>query len=206
MNSHSYIRGFTLLEFLVSITLFVLISGTAYGVLSTAGKLWERGDQQALANTQIRFALDYMRRQLSKTLPVATPVDGRWRVWFEGESHQVRFLVRGPRHVGLHGFYEAVIFHNTDVKPPRIDLEMRRIDRETVHGVFRKTLLEGVPKAGFEYFGPRNGGDEATWFPQWQEGQSLPRLVRVRLGSDTTGEWPGLTVRLPANVVRYHQF
>lgn len=206
MKNHSYIRGFTLLEFLVSITLFTLISGAAYGVLSTAGRLWEHGDQQAVANTQTRFALDYMRRQLSRTLPVAISVDGRWRVWFEGKPHQVRFLVRGLRHVGLHGFYETVIFHNREAKPPRIDLEMRRIDRETAHAVFQKTLLEGVTEVGFEYFGPHNGGDEATWSPQWQEGQSLPRLVRVRLDSDTTGEWPGLTVRLPADVVRYHQF
>lgn len=206
MKNSSHIRGFTLLEFLVSVTLFVLISGAAYGVLSTAGSLWERGDQQAVANTQTRFALDYLRRQLSRALPVAIPVDGRWRVWFEGEPHRVRFLVRGPRHVGLHGFYETVIFHNMEVTPPRMDLEMRRIDRETAHGVFRRTLLEGVPKVGFEYFGPRDGGDEAAWSPQWQESRSLPRLVRVRLGSDTTGEWPELIIRLPADVVRYHQF
>lgn len=206
MKDHSRIRGFTLLEFLVSMTLFVLISGTAYGVLSTAGKLWERGDQQVLANTQMRFAFDYMRRQLSRVLPVAVPVDGRWRVWFEGEPHQVRFLVRGPRHVGLQGFYETVIYHNIEVDPPRIDLEMRRIDRETVQGIFWRTLLEGIPKAEFEYFGRPDGGDEAVWFSQWKESRSLPRLVRVRLGSDTTGEWPELTVRLPANVLRHHQF
>ena len=206
MKNRSHVRGFTLLEFLVSITLFTLISGTAYGVLSTAGRLWERGDEQAVANTQIRFALGYMRRQFSRTLPVATPVDGRWKIWFEGKAHEVRFLVRGPRHVGLHGFYETVISHNMEVEPPRIDLEMRRIDKETAHAVFRKTLLEGIPKVGFEYFGLRGGGDEAVWSPQWQESQSLPRLVRVRLGSDTTGEWPELTIRLPANVVRYHKF
>ncbi len=206
MKSHSRIRGFTLLEFLVSVTLFVLISVAAYGALSTAGRLWERGDQQAVANTQIRFALDYMRRQLSRALPVAIPVDGRWKVWFEGTPHQVRFLVRAPRHVGLHGFYEAVIFHNMEVKPPRIDLKMRRIDKETAHGAFQKTLLEGVPKVGFEYFGRPDGGDEAVWSPQWREIWSLPRLVRVRIGSDTTGEWPELTVRLPADVVRNHQF
>ena len=206
MKNHFHVRGFTLLEFLVSITLFVLISGAVYGVLSTAGRLWERGDQQAAANTQIRFALDHMRRQLSRALPVAIPVDGRWRVWFAGESHQVRFLVRGPRHVGLHGFYETVIFHNMKVKPPRIDLEMRRIDKETTHGVFRKTLLEGVLKVGFEYFGSRDGRDEVAWSPQWQESWSLPRLVRVRISSDTTGEWPELIVRLPADVLRHHQF
>lgn len=206
MKNCSRVRGFTLLEFLVSITLFVLISGAAYGVLSTAGRLWEHGDQQAVANTQMRFALDYMRRQLSGALPVATRVDGRWRVWFEGTSNRLRFLVRGPRHVGLYGFYETVIFHNTEVTPPRIDLEMRRIDKETVHGVFRRTLLEGISKVGFEYFGQRDSGDEAAWSPQWQESRSLPQLVRVQLGSDTTGEWPGLTIRLPADVVRYHQF
>ena len=206
MKNYSRIRGFTLLEFLVSVTLFVLISGAVYGILSTAGRLWERGDEQTTASTQIRFAFDYMHRQLSRALPVATPVDGRWTAWFEGEPHKVRFLAKGFRHVGLHGFYETVIFHNMEVKPPRIDLEMRRIDKETAYGVFRKTLLEGIPKVGFEYFGSRDGRDEAAWFPQWQGSQSLPRLVRIRLDSETTGEWPELTVRLPADVVRHHQF
>ncbi len=206
MRNYSRTQGFTLLELLVGITLFALISAAVYGVLNTAGKLWERGDQQAVANTQIRFALDYMRRQMSRTLPVATPVDGSWKVWFEGESHRVRFLVKGPRHVGLHGFYETVIFHNREVIPPRIDLEMRRIDKKTAQSVFRKTLLEDIPEVSFEYFGVYDGEDKMIWASQWQEHQSLPRLVRVQLNSNITGEWPELTVRLPTDAIRYHQF
>ncbi len=57
-------RGFTLVELLVTLSLLLLVGGTAGSVLLGGLSVWERGQNQGLFDQQMRLALEEMKREL----------------------------------------------------------------------------------------------------------------------------------------------
>ena len=200
--------GFTLLELLASMAIFALIAGTAYAALRSAGRVWEAVDSRSAANGEVRLAMDYLRRQLSMASPLAVRAEDRWQAWFEGDRSRVTFVVEGSRHVGLGGFYQLVVFHNRDSRPPSVDLFLQpvgaRLRMGEIHRrALRRTLLEDVAEMEFSFFGRREPDREPGWHSRWHDMQRLPRLVRLRLRGGEIGDWPAVTVRLPADGLRF---
>ena len=203
-------RGFTLLELLVGMTIFVLIAGTAYAGLRSATRTWEKTDERARMTRETSRGLDYLRRELSTAFPLAVLVDNRWRVWFEGERDRLVFLVEGSRRVGLHGLYQVVVYHNAEASPPSIDLALQRLDDELRigeirEGAIRRVLIENVAAVEFSFFGRLERREEPAWLNAWQEAQTLPDLVRFELHRVAAGEWPAVTVRLPVDGLRFRR-
>ena len=194
--------GFTLLEFLVSMMIFVLVASSSYAVLSTAGAYWERGEARTEDYAQARHAFRFLRQTLASALPVAVLRDGKWHIRFEGGSDRFRFFMHGSRHVGQRGLYQAdVAYEDSELR-----LTMRKADEKDSGASLSRSLIEHVAAAEFSYFGSDGPGKPAAWHSEWRERHSLPRLVRLRLRSETTGEWPELTVRLRVDESKYHQF
>lgn len=204
-------RGFTLIELVVGMTIFVLIAGAAYGGLRAASRTWEKTNEQARTTNEVRLAFDYLRRQLATAFPLAAPAEGgRWRVWFEGTDDRVVFLVEGSRHVGLSGLYQVVVHHNPDRTPPGVDWVMQRFD-ETIRvgqiseGALRRALIEDVAEAEFTYYGRHAPDVPPVWSGTWRGTQGLPMLVRLQLRGGAVGDWPALTVRIPVDDLLFHR-
>jgi len=198
-------HGFTLIELLVSLTIFALIATASYSILGTTSRIWERTDEQTGEGKQIQFAFDYLRRQISKAIPVATVKDGDWVAWFDGNKTRLRFLVNSPSHAGLDGYYEMTLLIDSERTPPALDMEMRQVGSgKSELNVIRRTLVEGLQSAEFDFFASSGGENSASWHPEWSK--TFPRLVRLRMRGLATGEWPELIIRLPADEMRYHQF
>ena len=203
------IGGFTLLELLASIAIFGLIAGTAYTALRSAGRIWEAVDARSAADSEVRLAMDYLRRQLSMASPLAVRAEDRWQAWFEGDRSRITFLVEGSRHVGLGGLYQLMVLHNRDARPPRVDLVLQPVGErlrigEIRHRALRRTLLEDVVDMEFTFFGRREPDREPGWHSRWHDMQRLPKLVRLRLRGGVIGDWPAMTVRLPVDGLRFH--
>ena len=203
------VGGFTLLELLASMAIFLLIAGAAYAALHSAGRIWEAVDARSAADGEVRLAVAYLRRQLSRASALAVRGEGRWQAWFEGDRSRVTFLVEGSRHVGLGGVYQLTVRHDRDSRPPRMDLVLQPVDerfRAGNHGrrAVHRMLLEDVADMEFTYFGRRDADLEPGWHSRWRDMQRLPRLVRLRLRIGTIGDWPAMTVRLPVDGLRFH--
>jgi prepilin-type N-terminal cleavage/methylation domain-containing protein len=59
------VRGFTLLELLVSLTILAAMAGMLFGSFRMSAKAWNRGEQAAEGAQRFRIMADLMRRQLS---------------------------------------------------------------------------------------------------------------------------------------------
>lgn len=200
--------GFTLVEVLAGMAIFVLIAGTAYTALRSAGRIWEAVDARSQADGEVRLAIGYLRRHLSSAFPLAVREGDRWWFWFEGKGDRVTFVAEGSRHIGLTGLYEMTVAHDTSSQPPGLVLSLRGVDRRLRAGEageqpVRRVLVENAAEAEFTFFGRRGGNGEAAWYPEWRRRQSLPELVRLRLRSAAAGDWPALTVRLAARGPRF---
>ena len=201
-------RGFTLLELLVGMTIFVLIAGTAYSALRSATRIWETVDAQSRADGEARHALEYLRRQVSTAFPLAIPTEDGWRLWFKGESDRIVFLVEGSRHVGLSGLYQMIVYHNTQADRPSVDLVLQYVDERLQIGevrahALRWVLIEDIEEVEFAYFGAHDQDDEPIWYSQWRNLQVPPKLVRLRVQGGAIGRWPTLTMRLPVEEMSY---
>ena len=202
--------GFTLLELLAGMAIFVLIAGTAYTALRSAGRIWEAVDARSEADGGVRLAMDYLRRQLSKAFPLAVRSEDRWQAWFEGDRRRITFLVEGSRRVGLSGLYQFIVLHNRESRPPSVDLVLQPVEErlrigEVRHRALRRTLIENVADATFTFFGRREPDGDAVWHTRWHNRERLPELVRLRLRGAAFGDWPALTVRLPVDGLRFHR-
>ena len=204
--------GFTLLELLVGMTLFVLIAGTAYAALRSAARTWERVDRTALMDGETRLVLDRLERWLATAFPLAVRTDNRWRPWFEGDGGRLVFLVRGSRPVGLSGLYQVVVRHDTEARPPSLELVMQHVDERLGIGelrepALRRVLIEDVAEVEFMFFGRRGPKDRPAWHPEWRDAGLLPKLVRLRLRlqGGAVGDWPAVTVRLPVDGLRFRR-
>mgnify|MGYP001797467684 CR=1 FL=1 len=108
-------RGFPLVELLIALSLFALMSAVLFGSLRLAGRTWDAGEAKAEATSGMRLAGDYLRTGLDGVEFHATPrprweslhdLQGLFEMWrITGEAkyresfeHHCRMNLRGEGH------------------------------------------------------------------------------------------------------------
>ncbi len=73
-------------------------------------------------------------------------------------------------------------------------------DMDTAAGAFGRTLLlDRVADFEIAYYGTLDGEVDPSWSDQWLGQSTMPRLLRVRLGTPAQA-WPDLIVTIPARL------
>lgn len=168
-------RGFTLLEFVIALTLTALLlvivySGLQVGIRaqrSIASAVEHGGAERTLAH--------FLRRQLRH---VATDVPESLR--FTGGPHGLRFALRGFR--GDPWLYRLQIEAVPATRPRRLAVAMERVDDHA--GPQRKTslsaeLLGDLRTLRLAFFGRLAHESEAAWHDHWSREEHPPQLVRL---------------------------
>jgi general secretion pathway protein J len=204
------IRGFTLLEALVGITIFSLVIVVLYAGYRLGMRSWESGERTHAAVSELRLAGSFLRRHVAQAYPLAISENNAWRIWFHGEPHRLVFVTAMPAHLGQGGMYEMALELDE-----REDGAALMVSRRLLHpdaepgrpGVEdqARLLVEDLSSARFAFYGAPAKDVEQTWHARWDAGSRLPSLVRLRLHSKTVGEWPELVIRLPADAVRFQR-
>jgi len=181
------VRGFTLLELTISITLLGVIMTLVFGAMRLGGRTWEKGRAETLAWQRRQAAMDLMSRQLGSIylpeggLYVQTPV-------FSGEADRIHFL--STRSLAAGDRRDLVRVHY------RIDRDRdgtRRLlfaeSRPNLpHGLRKeepdeewKTLADGFSRMEFAYLDrvPADGAPP-EWSDRWRSAaRKGPRALRV---------------------------
>lgn len=203
---HNRMRGFTLLELLVAMTLLGLVMTMAFGGLRFGTRVWEAGEVHLDQRARLIGAQRVMRDMLGRLHPGKSDEsadDDKQAV--TGSSASIRFIAlvhRFPETAGFHRV-EIALDHTAD----RPDLVIRHSLLDEVDGAAttwqagdaddRATaiLVEGVSAVAFRYFGRRTGDDEPAWYNDWQD-TALPNLIRIDVSFEEGDArvWPELTV------------
>lgn len=204
------LSGFTLLEMLVSITIFSLVIAVLYSGYRLGIRSWESGERTHAAVSELRLAGSFIRRHAAQAFPLAISKDNAWRLWFEGEPGRLVFVTAMPAYLGQGGMYEMTlnVDEQTDGATLMVSRRLLHPDVETgTPGVEdqARPLVEDLESAQFAYFGASEDGGEESWQASWGGRQRLPHLVRLRLRSKVTDEWPEMIVRLPSDAIRYQR-
>jgi general secretion pathway protein J len=185
--------GFTLVEALASLAILALVS-----LMLVAGTGFARARLSRLQAADdgeiVEAAQDLLRARLTHAFPYARTASGVPRVEFDGLPDRLDFYGPPPdadapdalQHYVL-GVTTAGVLQLTRVS------DLANEPAASTKGV---ALLRGVTGIAIDYFGAAPPDNRPRWRERWEQQDTLPRLVRLRVGfaSGDRRIWPDLIV------------
>ena len=180
--------GFTLIEVMLAITLLALLLAGTFGAIRTTVRGMHSGEAAIDRTSRVRVAQEFMRRQISRILPLAYGEDTTGaRIVFEGDATSMRFVAAMPGYLSKGGPYVQTLelvgggsggrqlqFGNEMLNG--FDLEEGRPpENEPV------VLLDQIRSGKFEYRTLDEDGELTDWSDQWDDPATTPVMVRIHL-------------------------
>lgn len=197
--------GFSLLEVLLAITLLAILLAGAMSGIRAATRAMHAGEQNIERTNRMRVAQEFIRRELSRSLPLAFGQEhgSGTNFVFQGENDFVRFVAPMPGHLSRGGPYvqtlelargrkglQLVFTHNM---LNGFDLDkLKPDDGQAV------MLLDGIRRGRFEFRKLDDQGELEDWTDEWENPSLLPVMMRIDL--EMTPEsgliWPTMEIPL----------
>jgi len=198
--------GFTLLEVLLAIVLLALLLAGAYGSIHAARRAMSSGEQVIERTNRLRVAQEFIRHQLTRTLPLSFGQDkstGNNYV-FEGKRDSLRFIAPMPGYLSNGGAYVQtldlervqggmqLIFAHQMLNGFDLDNPRKDEDNEPV------VLIDQIREGKFEFRHLEADGKLSDWKDKWEDTAQLPLMVRLDLTmtDDSRLIWPTMDIPL----------
>lgn len=209
MRSGTRSRGFTLLEVMLAIMLLALLLAGTYGAIRTAVHAMHSGETAIDRTNRLRVAQEFMRRQISRIMPLAFDHDEAMatnRV-FEGKGNTMRFVAPMPGYLSKGGAYvqtlsfagnrrggKQLLF--TDSMLNGFDPDAKKSDTEP------SILLDQIEEGRFEFRTLDENGDLTDWSDRWDDPSITPVMVRIviRMLPQARIEFPTMEIPLLLDV------
>lgn len=201
-------RGFTLVELLIAITLFALLSTLLFGSLRFGTRATEIGTARMEGAAELAAATSFLRNQLSDAQPLPLNEGGTQSIAFDGEPDSLEFVGLPPAYLSPGGWHVLQLLTEQQGRQSRLILRMRLVlangRSAAVSDARSSVLLDRVKAVAFAYFGMREGDEKPQWHERWQGAPFLPSLVRLRVTFADGQEAPDIVVALrPAPISQY---
>ncbi|MCC6194307.1 MAG: prepilin-type N-terminal cleavage/methylation domain-containing protein [Burkholderiales bacterium] len=200
----AHYRGFTLVELLIALSLFALMSAVLFGSLRLAGRSADAGDEKVQASSGMRLAGEYLRTQLSAQHPQRMRKIHEFPLLFGGNQDEIRYAAPLPARVGLGGMWywrlsvakvpgkehEALVLD-------RMIPDLNATDMPTFAESERSVLADDIKSLKVSYYGRDRGSalDVApTWRASWEDSQLLPVLIQLEVAPRVGEPWPPLLI------------
>ena len=96
MTRANRLRGFTLLELVVALTLLALMASILFGALGYAGRSWEGGEAKVESTAAMRLSHGFLRAQLESQHPMRMRKMPDYPLLFSGGLDELRFAAALP--------------------------------------------------------------------------------------------------------------
>jgi len=176
--------GFTLIEVVLALTIFALMSGILYGAFALGQSAIEKSQRSAAQSQKQRSVGDLVGSYVRSAFPYKSSAQDLG-IFFQGESDGVEFISAYSQGLGGRGMARIQISADEDgtgrttlkleeTTPVRLDSQAGGAGQN-----YTVTLQEGVRELRLAYLDPQ--ADEDTWEERWdgQERRTLPRAVRI---------------------------
>ena len=201
ISARRHIKGFTLVELLLSITLMSILLGLTYSGLRAATRSSQRGELLLAAGGELRASHQFIRRQLNQMLPLSfaeTDDMQPLRIVFQGDAKHIQYVAPMPGYLGSGGpqvqLIEVVSGDNGESIVQFSHALLQGFTEDRLHDRDPVILLEGVSSAGFEFLGKDEEGELTGWTTSWDMEEMLPVVVRLDLefSEGLNLRWPDL--------------
>ena len=209
MNAHASMRGvargFTLIEVTLAILLFALLLAGTYGSIRTAVRSIESGESAINRTNRLRVAQEFVRRQISRAMPLPFARDKHTNsnFVFEGARDKIRFVAPMPGYLSKGGPYVQTLAFAGNRSGGRqllfndemlngFDIDAKRSDNEP------SLLLDQIQEGRFEFRTIDENGELTDWSDKWDDAGVTPVMVRiiVRMLPAARVEFPEMQIPL----------
>jgi general secretion pathway protein J len=180
--------GFTLVELLIALLLFSLLSVALFGSIRAGTAAWSRAMSRADESDHSLHGQDLLRHLIENAYPLYLSDNAKsGHVDFAGSDSSLSFLSDAPMALGTGGRSRinlAVERHGDTVDlllESKPELAIANDEAEKA----RKPLLTGASAVAFSYFGKTPADLSVTWQHDWANRAELPRLVRIEVRFQT---------------------
>ncbi len=179
-------QGFTLIELLLATSLVAFIMLMAYNGLQASIKLTDAGESFIDRSSRARLAHEFLRKQLSRMLPLAIKQDSGRNINFEGESDRMMWVGPMPGYLGRGGPYvqELTLKRESDGTVLYFRYAMLNgYEEDSLEDVDPVALIEGIDRAKFEFQAVDSSGKVGSWNSSWEkkDNATLPLMVRMEI-------------------------
>lgn len=175
-------KGFTLLEVLVTLTILTMLLGVIFGCLHIGIRAWEKGEEIAEQNQEMRIVMDLISQQIRSIYPYRFREGNIESLAFKGDDDSIRFIsTMGATSRGAVGL--TFVSYFIDPSYGLMLCEKRIFDRKTFEDEWNMEedaipFSSLVSEIAFEYEGEDEEGSE-EWDANKEGG--FPHTVRVSL-------------------------
>lgn len=193
--------GFTLLELLISITIFALLMVVLIGALQLGSRQIGRLTVQVDQSSQVALIQNFLRTQLGAAEPLVSDVDDSKLVQFAGDAERVDFVAAAPQSLPAGGLlaFSAAFRPGTGSAGGQLVLGWQPLPDDpdaSAPGAAPTVLFDHVRAAKFVYYGPSSPTADPDWQSSWQGKSYLPLLVRLSVTFTDGQKMPDLAVAL----------
>jgi general secretion pathway protein J len=176
----SALSGFTLVELLVVIAVFGLLSAILFGGFHFATRTVAAGTARLDRAEQLTLVAGFLRNQLSDIRPFPASPSA---IAFAGEAGALRFIAAPPSQLAPGGFHALRIAAERVGHDGRLVLHWDAMPDagEDAPAIRPSVLLDGLAEASFAYFGAAGTRQAPDWQEEWNGARGLPALIRLRL-------------------------
>ena len=180
------LRGFTLLELLISITMIGIIVLIVTGAVSISRRSIVSGERKIEEMERFRAAISIMDAQVQSSLPLTQQEDITTKNYFEGRRETLKMATNYSIWKGQGGY--IVVSYNigadTDGK------KTLRASEQTVglEDTQEIMLLRGFDDMYFSYYARDPLEEEGKWAEEWTDESLLPEKVMLSLRKGDKGQ------------------
>ena len=192
--------GFTLMEVLLATSLLAAALALGFGILRAAGATVTRGEAMAERNERIRAVSQFLRQRIGGAQPLAFGLDAAsgQTQRFAGDARAMRFVANQPAYLGRGGpqLHLLQVADGGQARRLAVGFQLLRGGEALPASRPPEPLAEALSDGEFAYRTLAADGRPGQWQSVWDNPQTLPLQVRVRI-SDARGAWPEMVVALP---------
>jgi general secretion pathway protein J len=200
------VRGFTLLELLIALSLLGMMLVLLFGGLRLGMRSWDAAQGSVDTLSTVRAVEGFLRREFSQIHPYRfRGPDVQPTLAFLGEQERVSFVAPMPQRIGGGGLHLMSIALERDAQGQRIVWRAQPLaaglrDFSTLAQSPEQVLISkellNVEYLGLSYFGRPGNAPAPFWSERWDDPQRLPALIRVQVRLKSGEPWPEFVVAL----------
>jgi general secretion pathway protein J len=192
--------GFTLVELLVVLVIFGMLSGVLYAALRDGSMALNRtsAHQNDIASMAVtdQVLSHWIQRMYPQFVPaVLAGMPGH--VDFDGEPNSMSFLTQAPASIAAGGMVRMALWLQRRGSSAALVVAARpELAWPGQNNITVETLVAGISGVSFAYWGSDDPGDPGYWHASWRDRSVLPGLIRITIQfpAGDLRSWPDFLV------------